>query len=243
MLAQLYHAHHLPYTEDIPFWLSLAQQQGSPVLELGCGTGRVLLPLAKAGYHVTGLDNDPDALALLRSQLEGPLQANIIESDLTNFHLAQKFPLILLPCNTYSSLSPPQRQQALDCITAHLAPGCVFAFSAPNPAILQDISEEGEPELETTFNHPQTNNPVQVSSLFLPETDGVRITWHYDHLLPDGRVERQSAHTFHYHTPAAQHRAELEKRGFSVETYGDFAGGKYKSDAFYLVLIAKIGYN
>jgi ubiquinone/menaquinone biosynthesis C-methylase UbiE len=48
MFPQLYHIHHNAHTEDLPFWLKLAQQQGGPVLELGCGTGRVLIPLIQA---------------------------------------------------------------------------------------------------------------------------------------------------------------------------------------------------
>ena len=59
MFPQLYHAHHNRSLEDLPFWLELAAQAGDPILELGCGTGRVLIPLAQAGYHTIGLDNDP----------------------------------------------------------------------------------------------------------------------------------------------------------------------------------------
>ncbi len=53
-----YHAQHQNYLEDLPFWLGLAATQGSPILELGCGSGRVLLPLALAGHRVLGIDND-----------------------------------------------------------------------------------------------------------------------------------------------------------------------------------------
>ena len=60
MLARLYHAHHSRNLEDLPFWQELARQQGSPILELGCGSGRVLLPLARAGYNVVGLEREPD---------------------------------------------------------------------------------------------------------------------------------------------------------------------------------------
>ena len=62
MLPLLYHAHHNRYKEDLPFWLELAARHGDPVLELGCGSGRVLLALAQDGYQVYGLDNDPGML-------------------------------------------------------------------------------------------------------------------------------------------------------------------------------------
>ena len=51
MLPSVYHAHHNRHLEDLPFWLDLAAQTGDPLLELGCGTGRVLIPLAQAGYR------------------------------------------------------------------------------------------------------------------------------------------------------------------------------------------------
>ena len=63
---KLYQAQHSEYQEDIPFWLVLASEQGSPILELGCGTGRVLHPLAEAGYTCYGLDHDPGMLAMVK---------------------------------------------------------------------------------------------------------------------------------------------------------------------------------
>jgi glycosyltransferase involved in cell wall biosynthesis len=65
MYPQLYHTHHSLRARDLPFWESLAAKIGDPILELGCGTGRVLHTLAGLGYTVTGLDYDPDMLAFL----------------------------------------------------------------------------------------------------------------------------------------------------------------------------------
>ena len=60
-ISELYDSHYAAEImhRDVALWLSLAQQTGGPVLELACGTGRVLLPLARAGYEVTGLDLSP----------------------------------------------------------------------------------------------------------------------------------------------------------------------------------------
>src|SRR5512139_2330905 len=118
MFPQLYHAHHNRYLEDIPFWLELAAQHGDPVLELGCGTGRVLLPLVRAGHRVVGLDNDLSMLHFLRSHLDTTLQPapEVFVADLAAFRLAVRFPLIILPCNTFSTLSAEIRRVALQCV-------------------------------------------------------------------------------------------------------------------------------
>ena len=103
----LYHTHHQHVTEDLPFWQSLARWQGDPILELGCGTGRVLLPLAEAGHTVYGIDNAPNMLSFLRQRIPPELEDHIhlFEADMTHFSIDERFRLILLPCNTYSTFN------------------------------------------------------------------------------------------------------------------------------------------
>ena len=55
--------------EDVRFFISEAQQRGGPVLEIGCGPGRVLIPLARAGYAVTGVDSSPEMLTRVRKNV------------------------------------------------------------------------------------------------------------------------------------------------------------------------------
>ena len=122
MFPILYHAHHKRYQEDLPFWLELAARQGDPVLEMGCGSGRVLGPMAEAGYDMYGLDNDPGMLAVLNENLSPGLvgQTHIFAGDFTSFCLSLRFPLIILPCNTYSTLSTGGRQATLERAHQHL---------------------------------------------------------------------------------------------------------------------------
>ena len=131
----LYHAHHQNMFEDIPFWQSLARWQGEPILELGCGTGRVLIPLAEAGHTVYGLDNAPNMLSFLRQRIPPELEPNIhlINADMTNFKIDEQFRLILLPCNTYSTFDAPTRKSMLDCIVQHLLQGVCLALVCPIP--------------------------------------------------------------------------------------------------------------
>jgi SAM-dependent methyltransferase len=242
MSPVLYHAHHSLHAEDLPFWLSLAQGQAGPFLELGCGTGRVLLALAQAGHRVFGLDNDPAMLAFLLRNTPIALRprVKIIQADFTSFHLAQQFGLILLPCNTYSTLGPDARQSVLECVRQHLQPGGVFAVSLPNPRLLRELPAHATPEIEEIFAHPLDGEPVQVSSGWRRTSRHLIIDWHYDHLLPDGSVQRVSARVKHFLIPAEAYLEELHRAGFtSITTFGDFDHSGNTNDSPHLIILAQ----
>lgn len=244
MLAQLYHAHHSRHHEDLPFWLSLAARQGGPVLELGCGTGRVLLPLARAGYAAFGLDSDARMLACLQAQASADpsCRARFFQADMAAFHLARQFPLILLPCNTLSTLPAETRSAALMSVRRHLSPQGVFAASLPNPALLARLPRRSAAEIEEVFPHPRDGEPVQVSSAWQRSAGHCSITWHYDHLLPNGRTERLTAQVRHALLPIEQYTEEYRQAGFRLAAqYGDFDQSPYQAEAPYLILVAQAG--
>ena len=241
MLPALYHAHHNRYQEDIPFWLALAAQQGDPLLELGCGTGRVLIPLAQAGYRITGLDHSMPMLKFLQGNIDDSLKPlpHLIVADMMHFHIAAKYHLIILPCNTLSTLGVNERKACLRCVHMALTPGGMFAFSTPNPAILQRLPARSEMELEEEFFHPQTGNPVQVSSSWQRSNATFTVTWSYDHLLPDGTVNRLSVNTAHRIASVNTYISEIENAGMvRSEIFGDFDRSKYTEDSPLCVITA-----
>ncbi len=240
-LAQLYHAHHSLHMEDMPFWMSLAEEQGGLILELGCGTGRVLIPLCQAGYSVYGLDNDSEMLEVLHANLPPELRdkANISQADLTDFQLDIRFPLALLPCNTYSTLSVEERVATLRAVRDRLKPGGVFSFSVPNPEELANLPAQGVVEVEDVFLHPVTQNPVQATSNWARIEGKVAFIWHYDHLLPDGNVERLTLRNLHTLTTAETYQEELEFAGFAIQgVYGDFDRAPFTLHSPYMIVVA-----
>jgi len=237
----LYHVHHSQHSEDLPFWEELAGQHPGPILELGCGTGRVALCLASQGFQVYGLDRDGDMLTALQANLTPQVRpkVGIFQADMTCFHLEQHFGLILLPCNTYSTLLEGERCSTLACVRRHLRRDGVFAASLPNPSILRSLPRSTEPEVEEVFPHPVDGEPVQVSSNWQRSYKHVSMYWHYDHLLPDGRVERQTLHSRHALLPAQAYLDEMHRQGFTLlETYGDFDRSPYSSESPYLIILA-----
>jgi len=243
MLARLYHAHHNRHLEDLPFWLDLARRQGGPILELGCGTGRLLLPLAGAGFLAFGLERDAEMLAVLRENTPKELARGLlgVPGDMTAFELGLRFPLILLPCNTYSTLTPAQRLATLGCVRRHLAPHGLFAVSLPNPALLRQLPRRSEPEVEESFPHPLDGEPVQVSSGWRRTSSHLEVEWHYDHLLPDGRVERHTLLARHELASLQTYQDEIEAAGLCIlEMYGDFDRTPYTQEAPSLIVLIKI---
>lgn len=241
MFPQLYHAHHNRYLEDLPFWLELVAQKGDPVLELGCGTGRVLIPMAGAGYHTIGLDHDFLMLKFLQGNIEAKTRflPLIFIADLSSFHLAAKFPLIILPCNTFSTLCETPRKACLGRVCSHLRPAGIFAVSLPNPELLKRLPAQSAAEIEDEFTHPQTGNPVQVSSSWKRTKHTFNISWIYDHLLPDGRVEHLVVETVHQMTSVETYMADIQSAGLRLtEIFGDFDRSAYAAESPHLIILS-----
>ncbi len=236
----LYHAHHNRHLEDLLFWLRLAKRFDAPVLELGCGTGRIFTPLYKAGFFVIGIDNDPAMLAYIQQHWDGSGRPALIQGDMTDFHLPSTFRLVLLPCNTYSALTASQRRQTLVHVRSCLIQGGAFAVSLPNAQALKRLPKESDAEVEDIFAHPVDGEPVQVSSAWKRTPDFFLLEWHYDHLLPDGRVERTTARVSHSLESVDVFIQEFRQAGFDdIDVFGDFDESPYDDDSPNLILVAE----
>lgn len=117
------------YADDLPVWEELAAASTGPVLELGCGTGRVLLHLAKRGHEVTGIDTNCELVAALNERAErSGLDARATVADATGFDLGRRFAVVIAPMQVAQVLGgSAQRRAMLACASAHLVPGGRFA--------------------------------------------------------------------------------------------------------------------
>ena len=115
------------YAADLPLWEELAERCGGPVLELGCGTGRVVLHLARRGHEVIGLDADAELLGALAARAEG-LPAKTLHADARAFEPAEEVGLVLAPTHLLQLLpGPAERVECLRCVAAALRPGGLLA--------------------------------------------------------------------------------------------------------------------
>jgi SAM-dependent methyltransferase len=117
------------------FYRELAQHTGGPILELACGTGRITIPLARDGHEVTGLDVSSAMLRQAQAKA-GSLNVRFVQANMRNFDLGQRFPLIIVSCNSLAHLTTnADLQAALTRVRKHLTSTGLFAFDIVNPDV------------------------------------------------------------------------------------------------------------
>jgi SAM-dependent methyltransferase len=117
------------YSADTPVWRSLADQHGDPVLDVGAGSGRIALDLARHGHRVTALDHDPVLIAELGRRAAG-LELRTALGDAREFELEQRFSLVIAPMQTIQLLGGSDgRRRFLGCARRHLDGGGVVALA------------------------------------------------------------------------------------------------------------------
>src|SRR5581483_3257093 len=137
-LASLYDL--FPFEADLPFYQELAAAQGGRVLELACGSGRVLVPLVRAGHQVTGLDASPAMLALAREKLAAAGladsgRARLVQGDMRELALDEAFDVALIAVKSLAYLTQrADQQRALAGIAHHLRPGGLLALDLMHPS-------------------------------------------------------------------------------------------------------------
>jgi SAM-dependent methyltransferase len=131
--AGRYDALEAGLTGDAAFYTALARAH-PPVLELGCGTGRVTLAIARAGVAVTGLDLSAGMLAVARRKGADAPAVRWLRGDMRAFDLGERFGLICIPHRTFQHLLTEAEQRAtLACCRAHLRAGGRLALNVFNP--------------------------------------------------------------------------------------------------------------
>src|SRR5512136_2897760 len=126
--AELYD-YVVPYQtrQDVAFFVEAAQASGGPVLEVACGTGRILIPTARAGINITGIDLSAHMLDVCQRKLaqetaEVQARVQIDQADMRDFDLGQTFTLITIPFRPFQHLIEVEDQVAcLRCVQRHLA--------------------------------------------------------------------------------------------------------------------------
>lgn len=143
---------------DAPFYLELAKQAGGPILEIGCGTGRVLLPIARAGIDIHGLDNSGPMLTILGNHLshEAPdvrRRVSLHTGDMRDFRLNRTFPLVTIPFRPMQHMFTTSDQiQALQSAAIHVADGGMLAFDVFYPKFDRLPLRIGEEQLEAEWS-------------------------------------------------------------------------------------------
>jgi SAM-dependent methyltransferase len=246
LMAPFYDLVNAELTEDLPFWLGLAAERGGPVLELGCGSGRVLLQLAREGQRAVGVDCSPAMLARARARLaqraDLGARVTLVEQDVRALALGEQFPLTIMPLNTFAHLLTFDDQRlALARVSEHLAPGGWFALDMPNAAEVF-AAPPGGLMLERTVRDESSGREVmEFSMLSLDRTAQLgHITWIYDEIDREGRVHRTCVPMTLRYTFPGEMRALLERAGLRlVGLYGGYQREAFEEGAPRMLVLAE----
>ncbi len=213
--------------KDRIFYTWAADEYGAPMLELGCGTGRVMIPVARAGHEVVGLDLSENMLNICKETLESEPQEvqsriEMVRDDMRSFDLGREFPLITTPFRCFQHLMAVEDQMAcLKCIHRHLKPDGHMILELFNPSMKYLVDDRRMEEMgdDPPFTMPDGRTVLRrwrnSARDFFKQILDAEIIYYVTH--PDGREERlvhsfQMRYLFRYE---AEHL--LARTGFEVE--------------------------
>lgn len=179
------------YAADLPVWRALAEERSGPLLDVGCGTGRVALDLAARGHDVTALDSDAELLRELASRSrERGLRVDTMTADARSFALGRRFALAIAPMQVFQLLGGPEgRRGALERAREHLDPGGVLAVALADPfeAVPPDDALPPVPDVREQDGWVLSSQPVAVR----PENGTVAIDRLRQLVSPTGELTQE----------------------------------------------------
>ena len=187
--AVLYDWEYRRRRDDVRFYRTLADERGGPILDLGCGTGRLLLPLVRAGHTVVGLDRAPAMLSRAAARVARLTprlrrRALLLRGDLRRLPIAgPRFELAVAAFHTVQHLATDRELRAFFAEVARaLRPGGWFAFDtfAPDERFLARANAAGDRRwARTRFHHPATGRRLEYSESYRLDGRILTSTFHY----------------------------------------------------------------
>jgi ubiquinone/menaquinone biosynthesis C-methylase UbiE len=164
--AQFYDLMYQWNKDDIPFYVKEAKKSGGKVLEIACGTGRITVPIAKAGVDITGIDYSKEMLDNLKRKIKDlKNKPKIKQADMRTFKLRDKFNLIIVPFRAFLHMKTQEDQlKALMNFRKHLKKGgrLILNFFFPSYDWMVRRHDKNIRQEQQDFKNPKTGNKVQV---------------------------------------------------------------------------------
>ena len=248
VLAGLYDL--FPFEADLPLYLELAAVQGGRVLELACGSGRVLVPLARAGHHVVGLDASPHMLARAREKLrtaglEESAPVRLVRGDMRAFEVGEVFDLAVIAVKSFAYLvTRADQQRALAAVAAHLRPGGLLALDLLHPSPAWLLEPPGSLRQDLVGHLPEQGVTVArteavVSTDLAAQVRVIRSA--YEIVADDGSVTKRFVEWPYRYTYRFEAEHLLERAGFEIEAaYGGYRREPFTYESRSLLLRARL---
>lgn len=229
------HLYDLQYRElpDVDFWLELAKRFGGPVLELACGTGRLTLPLARAGLRITGLDASDEMLEVFKRKLQKEKpevreRITLKKGDMREFSFRQKFALIFIPFSSFLHLEAVEdEERCLRSARANLRPRGALVIDVFKP----NFRKWPEHTLHIDFACADPETGVKITRLssrtYDHERQLIHMKYYLDIVSREGKAKRhETGFTLRYIKDVSEMKALLERCGFGLEKiYGSYGFG------------------
>lgn len=232
---------------DVNYYRRTTAAYGGDVLELGCGTGRVLVPLLRDGHRVVGVDRSQPMLRRCAARIArlspGRRQrAELVRADFRDLAFSRRWPLIICPFNTMMHLYDREDlQRFFSSVRRHLAPGGRFCFDVLNPSLDWLTHDPKRRWSRTRFRHPSTGRLTYYTTNHVYDA-ATQIAWiriYYDPAdlpqggdLPPGHIPRsQVVRIAHRQFFPEELLLLLELHGFTVEKReGGFTGEPFSQE-------------
>jgi len=244
--ARYFDADTSAFLDDLPVIQAYARSTRGPLLELGCGTGRLLVPLARAGYALTGVDLSPDMLGLAQAKATAAgvsERVTLLQGDFGRIALPETYRFAFIVMNTFLHLlSRAEQLQALRHWHAHLAPGGLLLIDVFAPDVSELAGLQGQVEFDKSWVDPASG--ATVMKQFIRTVDQAEQIVHavmiYDEIARDGQLRRTAIPFDLRYVWRFEAELLLEQAGFIVEdVFGDWELAPFNSASERLILVAR----
>jgi SAM-dependent methyltransferase len=245
LIAPFYDLEHAHFDEDLSLYTNFAELCGSPLLELACGSGRLLVPLARQGYELTGVDSSGRMLELAQEALEQAgvaAQCKLVQESMSRLRLGQKFRMAFIALGSFGHVCTRQEQrQTLAVVRDHLITGGKFILDISNEDARYMEHLSGQMLHQGTW---QREEGTFLSHLVSPASSLTKHLLELTHFYEEHRqgeaVQRTVITTHLYLFERNEIELLLEEAGFGItDVYGDYELSPFEHDSPRMIFIAE----
>lgn len=254
--ARIYDLQHSAFLDDVPMYLRLAREAGpdAAILEVGCGSGRVMLPLAEAGFRVVGVDESAEMLRIaerrLRASRHIPAERwSLVHADARELRLNEpvRFDMALIALNTFlHNLARDDQLATLRAVRSHLSPGGLLVVDLPPNDELAYQPDDGVFQLEATLIDPRARSEIRkyVASRVFWSTQEQELTYRIEEQHADGGDVTEQLITFRLrHVFKHEMELLLLQAGFAEPSwYGSYYLDPYGEGSPRMIAAARVSY-
>lgn len=227
-------------SEQIAFYERQIERYGSPVLELACGTGNYLVTLSQPEVEISGIDISSEMLDGARRRAEDQnVEANLLNADMRNFDLNQRFALIFVAGNSLQHLNTREDVEAcFNSVKRHLMPGGRFIVEVFNPSLRLLTRSPNERYFVGEYKTENGWVVLTENVRYDAATQINHLNWHYKNQFM--KEEHTVSFTMRQFFPQ-EFDALFEYNGFRIESkYGDFDESEFSSDSPKQIVVASL---